>query len=174
MPIRAALVFAAVLLLSAYAPVQKSPQSREQFKSYVANANAPGSKAETISVSRDYAAVLAVLEEKMTKCFNRTFRSRTAGAFGGTEGTTTYRTSINKPSATKAELTVQLQFSPAGGAKAPPGGFYLLAADVSGAAAGKTTVALYGAVSGPYGDTYKVTKAWAEGGNPDCPRLVGS
>jgi hypothetical protein len=172
MPIRAALVLVAALLLSAYAPAQKSPQSREEFKSYVANA--PGSKAETISVGRDYTAVLAALEEKMTKCFNKTFRSRTAGAFGGTEGTTTYRTSINKLSGTKAELTVQLQFSPAGGAKAPPGGFYLLAADVSGATGGKTTVALYGAVSGPYSGTYKATKAWAEGGNPDCPKLVGS
>lgn len=164
--------FVAVFFVSACAPIQQSPQSREEFKSYVAHT--AGSKAEIISVNRDYRTVLAVLEQKMTKCFNRTFTSRVVERYGTSEGKTTYRTSIKRLSATTAELTVQLQFSPAGAAKAPAGGFYLLAADVSGLTARKTTVALYGAVSGPYSEIYTVTKAWAEGADPDCPKLVGS
>lgn len=172
MPTKVALVFVAVFLAGACAPLPQLPQSREEFKSYVAQT--AGSKAETLSVNRDYRTVLAALEQKMTKCFNRTFRKRTAEAYGASEGTTTYRTSVNRLSATQAELTVQLQFSPAGAAKPPAGGFYLLAVDVSGPAAGKTTVTLYGAVSGAYSETYAVTKAWVQGANPDCPKLVGS
>jgi len=162
---------AAILLISACAPMVEVPQSRNEYKASIGAV--AGSKAEIIVVNRSYGTVLAVLEQRATNCFNKTFTEQVVGPSGGSIGTTTWRSSLEKITARQAELTVQIRFSPAGGVKTPRGGFYVLAADISEPSSGRTSVTLYGAIEGPYADTYRVTKAWIEGRDVTCPKLVG-
>ncbi len=161
MKVKNTIASVAVLLVTACASIEV-PQSREDLKNVV--------EPETIVVNRGYGTVLDALERNTVMCFNKAI---TLWGQGHSQGTITYRSSLRKTTAKKSELTVQIQMSPVGGVRQPGGGFYALAADIAEVAGGRTSVALNGSAKGPYGDIYRTTKAWIEGTNVSCPKLVG-
>lgn len=161
MKVKIKIASAAVLLIAACASIEV-PQSRKEFKTVA--------EPETIVVNRGYGTLLDALERKTVMCFNKAI---TLWGQGQSQGTITYRSSLRKTTAKKSELTVQIHMSPVGGVTQPGGGFYALAADISELAGGRTSVALYGSPKGPYADIYRTTKAWIEGTNVGCPKLVG-
>jgi len=52
----------------------------------------------------------------------------------------------------------------------PPGGYYVLLADIEAISSYKTRLTIYGVLNG-YDNVQKSIVAWAQGANDECPRF---
>ena len=164
------LIGLAVLLLAA-PPVRafQVPQSREEFVSVVASGS-HGAKMETITVDRSFDEVYRTLEARTAPCLDRKVE-RTAYVGYVEHSSSDYNPTLRRLGADRAEFALQVVHNPrAVGEKAPPGGLYIMAADLKRAGASQTELVLY-RPSMAFKNIANSLVEWAEGGSTECPKL---
>jgi hypothetical protein len=168
--LHAALIgLAALLLTAAPAGAIDVPQTREDFVRAVA-AGARGVKMETFVVERGLDEVYRTLEARVSPCLDVEVR-RTANVGYWEHSSSDYNPSLRRVGAGRAEFTLQVVHRPRGvGATPPPGGLYVMAADLKSAGSSRTEVVLYRPSMG-FKDITKSFLRWAQGTATDCPKL---
>lgn len=146
------------------------PQNRQEFVVAVA-AGAGATKMERFMVERGFDEVYADLEARAPACLDVEVRR---SGFVGTHvevSSSDYTPQVRKVAAGRAEFTLQVAHRPRGvGHTPPPGGLYVMAADLEAKGPGQTEVVLYRPTIGFKPVTRSLTE-WLTGESTDCPKL---
>ena len=146
------------------------PQTRQEFVKAVAEGKG-ATKSEKFVVDRDIDAVYAILKERCTACLD--VEVRRSGFVGNQMevSSSDYNPTLRRIGRNKTEFSLQVVHRPrAVGSSPPPGGLYIMAADLRPLGKGRTEVVLYRPTIG----FKKITasfKEWVAGENEDCPKL---
>jgi hypothetical protein len=160
---------AALLLMAPPASAIDVPQTREEFVRAV-SAGARGVKMETVVIDRGLDEVYRSLEARTAPCLDVEVR-RTAYVGYVENSSSDYNPTLRRAGPDRAEFTLQVVHRPRGvGHTPPPGGLYVMAADLKRAGASRTEIVLYRPSMG-FKDITKTFLAWAGGTSSDCPRL---
>lgn len=166
----ATILGAIVLPLLLSGCVTSHPQTAEEFRKAV-----PGAfmaKVESMEVNRAYEDVSQTFEQKAPECLNVAIRTVSQTTTSYQVIVTEYRPTV-RVSDSRTELHVQ-QHHKQGVlkiTKEPAGGYYLLVADATPIAAGRTRLDVYGPSVG-YDTLIRAVKGWATGENVGCPDLT--
>jgi hypothetical protein len=148
----------------------KMPQTREEFRAAVSQ-GAFSAKAETFVVNRNFTQAVTHLKAKTNACLNREVRRSMVQGLYQEHTRSTYRASVQTPTTNRAEFTLQVTHQPRGvGADAPPGGFYLMVADIEAVSADNFRVNLYRPTLG-HGGAIDAVRNWINGRDDACPSL---
>lgn len=163
---------ALVLLVAGIRPVSafQVPQSRQEFMSAVA-ADGRGTATEKFTVDAGLDTIYKLLREKSSSCLD--VEVRRSGFVGDHMEVTSsdYNPTLKKVGASKIEFALQVVHRPrAIGEKAPPGGLYLMAADIRPLGASRSEVVLYRPTIG-FKKIVNSLKEWVAGENTDCPKM---
>ena len=146
------------------------PQTRTEFVEAVA-AGARGTKVETLTVDRPFDQVYRILDEKSSECLDVLVKR---SGFVGTHmevSSSDYNPTLEKIDGGSAEFSLQVVHRPRGiGHTPPPGGLYVMAADITVLGENKTEVALYRPSFG-FKKIRKSFMEWAAGADAPCPKL---
>ena len=163
----------ATLLFLAAAPSAYAiwvPQTREEFVKAVAE-GARMTKVETITVDRSFAQVYSLLEEKTSSCLDVLVKR---SGYVGTHmevSSSDYNPTLKKIGRGRAVFALQVIHRPRGiGHKPPPGGLYVMAADITALGKNETRVVLYRPKMG-FGKIRKAFNKWAAGEDVRCPKM---
>ncbi len=163
----------ATLLFLAAAPWAYAiwvPQTREEFVKAVAE-GARMTKVETITVNRSFAQVYSLLEEKSSSCLDVLVKR---SGFVGNQmhvSSSDYNPTLKKIGRGRAVFALQVVHRPRGiGHKPPPGGLYVMAADITALGKNETRVVLYRPKMG-FGKIRKAFNKWAAGEDVRCPKM---
>ena len=128
-------------------------------------------KAENFVVNKSFKQAVPNLTAKTESCLNKVVeRSMTQGMYRE-RSQSTYRANVVRHSANRAEFTMQVKHNPRGvGADPPPGGYYLIVADIEEASPSSIKVNLYRPTMG-HGDTVDAIRNWLQGKDDACPKL---
>lgn len=146
------------------------PQTREEFVRVVA-AGHSGVKMESFVIERGFDEVYKTLEARSAPCLDKKVeRSANVGYYE--HSSSDYNPTLKRLGADRAEFTLQVIHNPrgVGGGPPPPGGLYIMAADLKRAGAGRTEVMLYRPTIG-FKDITRGFMQWVEGKSSDCPKL---
>lgn len=148
----------------------QQPQTREEFRTVVTK-GAFSAKAENFVVNKSFKQAIPNLTTKTESCLNKVVeRSMTQGMYHE-RSQSTYRANVVRPTANRAEFTMQVKHNPRGvGADPPPGGYYLIVADIEEASPSSIKVNLYRPTMG-HGDTVDAIRNWLQGKDDACPKL---
>src|SRR5215831_3233572 len=116
------------------------PQSREEFVKAVA-AGKGATTSETFTVDQGIDGVYKILLERSSACLDVTVK-RSGWVGGYVEASSSdYNPTVKKVGAQRVEFALQVVHVPRGvGEKAPPGGLYVMAADVTPLGKGRSQV----------------------------------
>jgi hypothetical protein len=161
-----------VLLIALAVPVPaiQVPQTRREFVEAV-NAGARSVKKEVFVVEQGFDEVYTTLQRKSTKCLD--VQVKRSGFVGNQMevSSSDYNPTLRKVARGKAEFALQVVHRPSGvGATIPPGGLYVMAADIRSVGNGRTEIVLYRPTMG-YKDITRSLRDWAAGEDVDCPKL---
>jgi hypothetical protein len=162
---------AIVTALAACAPVFaiEVPQTRQEFVQAVA-AGRGATAVETIVSDRPLDTIYALLQEKTGACLDVTVQ-RTANVGYVERSSSDYTPTLRRAGKGRAEFTLQVMHNPRGvGAVPPPGGLFIMAADLRSIDAHRTEVVLYRPTMG----TKKIVaslKQWLAGDPAPCPKI---
>ena len=159
----------AFLLASACAAVpQTAAEYREHFKG---NAKPFGGTAQERTVDRPFQAVVADVRVNADRCFNVVTRHQRRSELGPGQvpGSTTYRSATRTTGAATAEMTIQMDI--VAGNQEPPGGYFVVLADVEGVTPSRTRVVVYGPDLSAWSDALGSVITWASGRKRQCPEL---
>lgn len=169
---RAVVLFVLVLAAGAARPAAaiEVPQNRQDFVVAVA-AGARGTTTEKIAVDRGFEKVYGLLKEKSAACLDVTVNRR-ANVGGYMEvSSSDYNPTLRMAGAHHAEFALQAVHRPRGvGHTPPPGGLYMMAADIRSIGVNRTEVVLYVPKMG----FKKITgafKRWVAGEDAACPKM---
>src|SRR5882762_11996582 len=138
-------VFALVLTLALIAPVAAIwvPQNRREFVQAVAEGKG-ATKMETMTSERSFDQVYALLERKSSACLDLEVKR---SAFVGNQmevSSSDYNPTLKRVGRNRAEFALQVVHRPrAIGSTPPPGGLYIMAADLKAIAKDRMEVDLY-------------------------------
>jgi hypothetical protein len=145
------------------------PQTREEFVDAVAKGTR-GANMETSVVERGFDDVYRTLEARTKPCLDIEV-SRTANVGYWEHSSSDYNPTLRRVGPDRAEFTLQVVNNPRGvGHTPPPGGLYIMAADLKRAGASRTEIVLYRPVMG-FKEISRSIMEWAEGRSTDCPKL---
>jgi len=158
-----------VLASSRPAAAIEVPQTRQQFVDAVAAGEGPTS-VETLDIDQPFDKVYALLQERAAACLDVEVR-RTAYVGYMERSSSDYNPTVRLVGKGRAEFTLQVAHNPRGvGHTPPPGGLYMMAANLRSIDGGRTEVVLYR----PNFGVKKVTtslKLWFAGDPAPCPKL---
>ena len=161
---------AAALLLAPPLRAIDVPQTAEEFRREVAK-GARGAKMETRVVDLPFEEVYRALEARTTPCLDVTVQ-RSAHVGYWERSSSDYNPTLRRLGRDRAEFILQVAHNPRGvGHTPPPGGLYLMVADVQRAGASRTEVVLYSPTIGAFKRIPASFMQWAEGSSTDCPKL---
>lgn len=145
------------------------PQTRQEFVKAVAD-GARGAKVETLVIERGFDEVYKTLEARTTPCLDKMVqRSSYVGYWE--RSSSDYTPTLKRTGPDRAEFTMQVAHNPRGvGHTPPPGGLYIMAADLKRAGAARTEVVLYKPTIG-FKNIAKSFVQWVDGQSTDCPKL---
>ena len=165
----AALIGLTAILTAPPAGAIDVPQSREEFVRVVASGTR-GAKVETFVIDRSFDEVYRTLEGRTPPCLDVEVQ-RTAYVGYVERSSSDYNPTLRRLGSDRAEFTLQVVHRPRGvGHTPPPGGLYVMAADVKRDGPSRTEIVLYRPTMG-FKEIYKRFIEWAEGGTTDCPKL---
>ncbi|HEY7366182.1 MAG TPA: hypothetical protein VIE37_18940 [Methylomirabilota bacterium] len=148
----------------------KMPQSREEFRTAVSQ-GAFSAKAESFVVNRNFTRTVTHLKAKADACLNREVKRSMVQGLYQEHTRSIYRSSVQTPATNRAEFTMQVTHSPRGvGADAPPGGFFLMVADIEAVSPDSLRVNLYRPTLG-HGAAVDAVRNWINGKDDGCPSL---
>jgi hypothetical protein len=165
-------ILALLALLAAVRPLSaiQVPQTREEFVQAVSD-GAGATKLERFVVERSIDDVYRDLEQNASTCLD--VEVRRSGFVGNQMEVTSsdYNPTLKRTAKGSAEFTLQVIHRPRGiGHTPPPGGLYVMAADLRSLGPGRTEIVLYRPTMG----FKKITKSllqWGSGQNDGCPKL---
>jgi len=163
-------ILVALIALAVPVPAIQVPQTRREFVDAVAK-GARSVKMETFVVERSFGEVYAILQKRVMKCLD--VEVKRSGFVGNQMevSSSDYNPTLRKVGADKAEFSLQVVHRPRGiGPTIPPGGLYIMAADVRSKGKGRTEVVLYRPTMG-YKDLTRSLRQWAAAEDADCPKL---
>ena len=143
------------------------PQTRQEFVQAV---EGKGAIVETLRVDRSFDQVYAVLQERATACLDVQV-TRTAHVGYVERSSSTYHPTLRRLDDARAEFTLQVEHNPrAVGHTPPPGGLFMIAADLRSTDGGRTEVVLYQPKMGvkKIGESLR---QWLSGDPSPCPEL---
>lgn len=144
------------------------PQTREEFVKAVVDGR--GATVETIKVDQPLDKIYPVLEERAKTCLDVEVK-RTAYVGYVERSSSDYNPTVRRIGQDKAEFTLQVQHNPRGvGHTPPPGGLYMLAADLRAIDDAHTEVLLYKPNIGA-GKVIPSLKEWVVAKAASCPKL---
>lgn len=168
-PAALAALAAALLLVPPLGAIDV-PQTPEEFRREVAK-GARGARMETLVVERPFEEVYRALEARTQPCLDVTVQ-RSAYVGYWERSSSDYNPTLRRLGPDRAEFTLQVAHNPRGvGHTPPPGGLYLMVADVKRTGASSTEVVLYRPTIGAFKKIPASFMQWAEGSNTDCPKL---
>src|SRR5262245_18361356 len=136
-----ALAFLVVLASAAPCLAIDVPRSRDEFVKAVEDGR--GAAVETMTIDRPLDAVYPVLEERAKTCLDVQI-NRTAYVGYVERSSSDCNTTVRRVATDKAEFTLQVAHNPRGvGHTPPPGGLFMMAADLRSIDANHTEVVLY-------------------------------
>ena len=146
------------------------PQNSDEFRHEVAQ-GARGAKMETRVVDRPFEEVYRSVEARTTPCLDVTVK-RSANVGYWERSSSDYTPALRRLGRDRAEFTLQVAHNPRGvGATPPPGGLYLMVADLKRSGPSRTEVVLYSPTIGAFKKIPASFMEWAEGSGTDCPKL---
>ena len=145
------------------------PQTRQEFVQAVA-AGRGATAVETLTSDKPLDAIYALLKEKSGACLDVTVQ-RTANVGYVERSSSNYTPTLRRVAKDRAEFTLQVAHNPRGvGAVPPPGGLYIMAADLRSIDGRRTEIVLYRPTMG----TKKIVaslKQWFDGEPAPCPKI---
>lgn len=149
--------------------IQTIPQDREQFKEVVAKKKGAAQK-ETIQVDRRFGSVYTQLRQNTGSCLDVLYQ-RTEQTANDTEYSfINFTPTLKQTASGVAEFALQIDhWPPISGPAQPPGGRFLMAADLTAEGNG-TRIDIYAPTIG-FDPIVEAFKAWLRGENATCPRL---
>lgn len=146
------------------------PQSRTEFIEAVAAGRGP-TKVETVTVDRSLDDVVATLEQKSAECLDVVVKR---SGYVGTHmevSSSDYNPTLERIDADSAAFALQVEHRPRGvGHKPPPGGLYVMAADLTAIDEHRSEIVLYRPTMG-FKKIAVSFKGWLDGSNEGCPKL---
>ena len=159
-----------VLAISSVLFAIQVPQTRTEFVESVAAGKGP-TKVETVTVDRSLDEVLATLEEKSAECLDVVVER---SGYVGTHmevSSSDYNPTLERIDDDSAEFSLQVEHRPRGvGHKPPPGGLYLMAADITALGDDRSEIVLYRPTLG-FKKIAASFRSWVEGSAAGCPRM---
>ena len=159
------------LLLALVVPVAaiEVPQNRREFVQAVSEGRG-ATKMETLTAEKSLDQVYRLLEKRSPACLDKEVRrSRYVGYHE--VSSSDYNPTLKRVGSAKAEFTLQVVNRPRGvGHTPPPGGLYIMAADLKAVAKNRTEVILYQPTIG-FKNITKTLRLWLAGEDADCPKL---
>lgn len=146
------------------------PQTRREFVDAVA-AGARGTAMERFVVERGFAEVYALLNARCTPCLD--VQVNRSGFVGDQMevSSSDYNPTLRMAGPGRAEFALQVVHRPRGiGHTPPPGGLYVMAADIRSLGRGRTEIVLYRPTMG-FKAIVKSFRQWAAGEDAACPKL---
>lgn len=165
---RAIIPFLLLPISACVAVPQTTAEYREHFKG---NANPFGGTKQERTVDRPFQAVVADVRSNTDLCFNVvTEHSRPSDLGPGqVRGSTTYHSTTRTTGAGTAEMTIQMDVIAAN--KKPPGGYFMVLADLEAVTPTRTRVAVHGPDLSAWSDALGSVFIWASGQKRNCPKL---
>ncbi len=155
-----------LLVLGGCAANIGAPQNRDAFVEMVK----PGGlfrSAEHVTVNRPYKAVVADVKEFSGKCLDVRVTRPPNYRYKEVGGSTTYHPKVETPRKGTTTLSVQEEYgNPRANSGAPPGGIFVLVAEIRADGGNRTQVDIYHLSRGEIAGQLK---RWAEGGKGQCP-----
>jgi hypothetical protein len=164
----------AIVLVVALAPLAQAaaievPQTRQEFVQAVADGRG-ATAVETLTVDQPLHRVYALLQEKATTCLDVEVR-RTAHVGYVERSSSDYNPTLRLAGKDRAEFTLQVAHNPRGvGHTPPPGGLFLMAANLRSIDGGRTEIVLYRPTMGVKKIVASL-KQWFAGDPAPCPKL---
>lgn len=158
-----------LLALSACVSVpQTTAEYREHFKG---DAKPFGGVKHERTIDRSFQAAVADVRSNADRCFNVvTEHSRPSDLGPGQVlGSTTYHSATQTTGARTAEMTIQMDITLAN--RKPPGGYFMVLADLEAVTPTRTRVAVHGPDLSAWSDALGSVFTWASGQKRDCPKL---
>ncbi len=162
---------ALVLALAPFAPAGaiEVPQTRQEFVQAVA-AGRGASTVETLNVDQPLHSVYALLQERANTCLDVEVR-RTAYVGYVERSSSDYNPTLRLVGKDRAEFTLQVAHNPRGvGHTPPPGGLFMMAADLRSIDGVRTEIVLYRSTMGVK-KLVASLKQWFAGDPAPCPKL---
>ncbi len=163
-----AIAFVTVLACAAPAAAIDVPQTRQEFVKAVASGR--GAEVERLQSDQPLDKVYAVLQERTKACLDVKVQ-RTAYVGYVERSSSDYNPTLRRVGKDRAEFTLQVEHRPRGvGHTPPPGGLFMLAADLRSVGGGRTEIVLYR----PNIGVKKIVaslKEWFDGDKAPCPKL---
>lgn len=164
-----AIAFVAVLASVAPCAAIEVPQTRQEFVQAVA-AGRGATAVETIVSEKPLDTIYALLQQKSGACLDVTVQ-RTANVGYVERSSSDYTPTLRRAGKGRAEFTLQVAHNPRGvSAPPPPGGIFIVAADLKSIAGNRTEIVLYRPTIG----VKKVVaslKQWLDGDPALCPKM---
>lgn len=163
-----AVAFLAVLVSVAPSTAIDVPQTRQEFVQAVKAGR--GAEVETLRADQPLDKVCGVLQERSKACLDVKVK-RTAYVGYVERSSSDYNPTLRRVGKDRAEFTLQVEHNPRGvGHTPPPGGLFMLAADLRSIGNGRTEIVLYR----PNIGVKKIVaslKQWFDGDPAPCPKL---
>ena len=162
---------ALVTVLASIAPVAAIdvPQTRQEFVQAVADGRG-ATTVETLVVDQPLDRVYAVLEERAGACLDVEVR-RTAHVGYVERSSSDYNPTVRLAGKGRAEFTLQVAHNPRGvGHTPPPGGLFMMAADLRSIDGHRTEVVFYRSTMGVK-KLVASLKQWFAADPAPCPKL---
>jgi len=159
----------AVLACRATAFAIEVPQTRQEFVQAV-SAGRGATAVETLTSDKPLDAIYSLLQEKAGSCLDVTVQ-RTANVGYVERSSSDYTPTLRRAGKGRAEFTLQVMHNPRGvGAVPPPGGLFIVAADLRSIDGGRTEVVLYRPTIGAKKIVASL-KQWFAGDPAPCPKV---
>ena len=145
------------------------PQNRDEFVQAV-SAGKGATAAETFTSDQPLGKIYDLLTEKADACLDVEVR-RTAYVGYVERSSSDYNPTLQLIGRTRAEFTLQVVHNPrAVGSSPPPGGLYVMAADLKSIDGDRTEIVLYRPTIG-FKNIVESLKKWVDGDDAPCPKL---
>jgi hypothetical protein len=160
----------ALILFASPAAAIDVPQSRQEFIKAVAN-GARGASMETFTAGRDFEAIYRLVEKKAAACLDVTVQ-RSANVGYWERSSSDYNPTVRRGGKNgKGEFALQVIHRPrAVGSTPPPGGLYIMAADMRSLGGGRTEIMFYQPTIG-FKKIARSVKSWLSGEDVPCPKM---
>jgi len=168
---RSSIVLLAALLAApgASAALIDVPQNRDEFVKAV-SAGKGATAAETLTSDQPLGKIYDLLTEKADACLDVEV-SRTAYVGYVERSSSDYNPTIQLLGRDRAAFTLQVVHNPrAVGSTPPPGGLYVMAADLRSIDGDRTEIVLYRPTIG-FKNVVESLKKWLDGDDAPCPKL---